>query len=49
MPAGAVNTTIAFRYNAEARSLTQEEVNERQERVAALLAGRWGWQGGARA
>lgn len=49
VPAGAVNTTIAFRYNAEARSLTQEEVNERQERVAALLAGRWGWQGGARA
>ncbi len=29
VPAGAVNTTISFSYNAEGRSLTHEEVNER--------------------
>jgi phenylalanyl-tRNA synthetase beta subunit len=46
VPEGAVNTTIAFLYNAEARSLTQEEVNERQARLAAVLAERCGWKGG---
>ena len=49
VPEGAVNTTIAFLYNAEARSLTQEEVNERQARLAETLAGRWGWKGGTQA
>lgn len=46
VPEGAVNTTVAFLYNAEARSLTQEEVNERQERLATVLAARCGWKGG---
>lgn len=46
VPEGAVNSTLAFLYNAEARSLTQEEVNERQARLAAVLAERCGWKGG---
>ena len=41
MPEGAVNTTIHFLYNSPERSLTQEEVNERQlaldRRAAAAL------------
>jgi phenylalanyl-tRNA synthetase beta chain len=45
VPAGAVNTTIHFLYNAGDRSLTQEEVNERQAVVAAELARRFGWRG----
>ena len=34
VPAGAVNTTISFRYNAPDRSLQQEEVNARQAEIA---------------
>jgi len=46
VPAGAVNTTIHFVYNAPDRSLTQDEVNARQSALAALLRERFGWQGG---
>ena len=42
VPAGAVATTITFEYNAGERSLTQEEVNERQGRLAAELERRFG-------
>ena len=45
VPAGAVNTTIAFHYNAGDRSLTQEEVNERQLALNADLERRFGWKG----
>ncbi|HEX2466217.1 MAG TPA: phenylalanine--tRNA ligase subunit beta [Thermoanaerobaculia bacterium] len=43
VPAGAVNTTISFRYNAPDRSLQQEEVNARQAEIAKLLDQRFGW------
>ena len=46
VPAGAVNTTIHFVYNAADRSLTQEEVNARQASIAALLQEHFGWRGG---
>ncbi len=42
VPPGAVATTISFEYNAGERSLTQEEVNERQAPVAAELERRFG-------
>jgi phenylalanyl-tRNA synthetase beta chain len=42
VPGGAVNTTIAFHYRAEDRSLTQDEVNERQAELAARLMERFG-------
>ena len=42
VPDGAVNTTIAFHYGAEDRSLTQEEVNETHLQLAALLEQRFG-------
>jgi phenylalanyl-tRNA synthetase beta chain len=42
VPPGAVATTITFEYNAGERSLTQEEVNERQGRLAAELERRFG-------
>lgn len=45
VPAGAVNTTIAFLYSAADRTLTQEEVNERQSLLAAELQRRFGWRG----
>jgi phenylalanyl-tRNA synthetase beta chain len=45
VPEGAVNTTVAFLYNAGDRSLTQEEVNDRHGAVARELARRFGWQG----
>ena len=45
VPEGAVNTTIAFLYNSQERSLTQEEVNERQHALAAELERRYGWKG----
>lgn len=45
VPEGAVNTTIAFHYNAGERSLTQEEVNERQLALSAELERRFGWRG----
>lgn len=43
VPVGAVNTTLFFLYNSPERSLTQEEVNDRQERLAAELDERFGW------
>jgi phenylalanyl-tRNA synthetase beta chain len=43
VPAGAVNTTVSFRYNAPDRSLQQEEVNARQAEIATLLERRFGW------
>jgi phenylalanyl-tRNA synthetase beta chain len=45
VPEGAVNTTISFLYNSQERSLTQEEVNERQSALAADLERRFGWRG----
>ncbi len=42
VPAGCVNTTIAFLYNAADRSLTQDEVNARHSALAAELARRFG-------
>jgi len=45
VPGGAVNTTIAFAYNAADRSLTQEEVNERNQALAAELHHRFGLKG----
>jgi phenylalanyl-tRNA synthetase beta chain len=45
VPEGAVNTTIAFLYNSRERSLTQEEVNERQSALTEELARRFGWRG----
>ncbi len=44
VPAGAVNTTIHFTYNAVDRSLTQDEVNASQVALAALLRERLGWR-----
>ncbi|MDH3746278.1 MAG: phenylalanine--tRNA ligase subunit beta, partial [Acidobacteriota bacterium] len=45
VPAGAVNSTIFFRYVSNERSLTQEEVNERHLRLAVRLDERFGWRG----
>jgi phenylalanyl-tRNA synthetase beta chain len=45
VPAGAVNTTLSFNYNARERSLTQGEVNARQAALAQELASRFGWKG----
>lgn len=45
VPENAVNTTIHFLYNSPERSLTQEEVNERQLALAAELQRRFGWKG----
>ncbi len=42
VPAGAVNTTISFSYNAEGRSLTHEEVNERHLTLAREIEERFG-------
>jgi phenylalanyl-tRNA synthetase beta subunit len=39
--AGTVNTTISFRYQSSARSLTQDEVNERQLALADDLRRRF--------
>jgi phenylalanyl-tRNA synthetase beta chain len=44
VPEEAVNTTITFHYNAVDRSLTQDEVNERQLGLAAELTRRFGWR-----
>ncbi len=41
VPEGAVNTTVAFRYNAEDRSLTQEEVNQHHDRMRQELERRF--------
>jgi len=43
VPSGAVNTTIFFVYNAEQSSLTQEEVNLRQQALTESLEERFGW------
>jgi phenylalanyl-tRNA synthetase beta chain len=45
VPEGAVNTTIFFFYNAEDRSLTQQEVNDRHQRLAERLEAKFGWRG----
>ncbi len=45
VPEGAVNTTIHFLHNSPERSLTQEEVNERQLALADELQRRFGWKG----
>lgn len=42
VPDGAVNTTIHFLYNAEGRSLTQDEVNERHTALTAHLEEQFG-------
>lgn len=42
VPAGAVNTTIAFRYGAEDRSLTHDEVNEAHLELVRGLEQRFG-------
>lgn len=42
VPDGAVNTTIHFLYNAEGRSLTQEEVNERHTALTTHLESQFG-------
>jgi phenylalanyl-tRNA synthetase beta chain len=44
VPEGAVNTTISFLYNSQERSLTQEEVNERQGALTTELERRFGWR-----
>jgi phenylalanyl-tRNA synthetase beta chain len=46
VPAGAVATTIAFLYSSPERSLTQDEVNERQEALRRRLEERFGRRGG---
>ncbi len=45
VPEGAVNTTVHFLYTARDRSLTQDEVNERQTALTGELERRFGWQG----
>ena len=45
VPEGVVNTTISFYYNAPDRSLTQEEVNARQQGLNQELERRFGWKG----
>ena len=42
VPAGAVNTTISFSYNAEGRSLTHDEVNERHLALSRTMEERFG-------
>jgi phenylalanyl-tRNA synthetase beta chain len=44
VPAGAVNTTLAFYYASAERSLTQAEVNERHLAVREVLERRFGWR-----
>jgi phenylalanyl-tRNA synthetase beta chain len=46
VPPGAVNTTIFLNYQAQDRSLTQEEVNERVEALADELKSRFSLDGG---
>ncbi|MCH9649907.1 MAG: phenylalanine--tRNA ligase subunit beta [Deltaproteobacteria bacterium] len=43
VPAGAVNTTLTFVYTSSDRSLTQDEVNDRQGLVAEALNSRFAW------
>jgi len=44
VPDGAVNTTLWFLYSHPERTLTQDEVNERQSALTAGLESRFGWQ-----
>ncbi len=44
VPEGAVNTTLWFLYSHPERTLTQDEVNERQGALTAGLERRFGWQ-----
>jgi phenylalanyl-tRNA synthetase beta subunit len=44
VPAGAVNTTLYFLYNASDRSLTQEEVNQQTEAIRQQLEDSLGWK-----
>ncbi|HEX2163221.1 MAG TPA: hypothetical protein VHM02_04680, partial [Thermoanaerobaculia bacterium] len=45
VPAGAVATTLTFLYASPERSLTQDEVNDRQEALRRVLEGRFGLGG----
>jgi phenylalanyl-tRNA synthetase beta chain len=45
VPEGAVNTTIYFVYNADERTLTQEEVNEHHQDLVRDLENQFGWRG----
>ncbi len=47
VPAGAVNTTIAFQYASPERSLTQSEINELHAALRAELERRFAWRGGS--
>ncbi|MEM7051741.1 MAG: phenylalanine--tRNA ligase subunit beta [Acidobacteriota bacterium] len=47
VPSGAVNTTCHFVYGSRAGSLTQEEVNQRQQALMAHLTERFAWKGEA--
>lgn len=44
VPEGAVNSTVYFLYNSRERSLTQDEVNERQLALNSELERRFGWR-----
>ena len=44
VPAGAVNTTLWFVYSHPERTLTQDEVNDRQRELTADLERRFGWK-----
>lgn len=44
IPEGAVNTTVYFLYNADDRSLRQEEVNQRHEALRRHLEERFAWR-----
>lgn len=48
VPEGAVNTTLTFLYHGGERQLTQEEVNEKQQALAARLETRFGREEAAR-
>lgn len=45
VPEGAVNTTIAFRYSASDRSLTQDEVNDQHGELVNDLESKFGLSG----
>jgi phenylalanyl-tRNA synthetase beta chain len=45
VPAGAVNTTLWFLYAHPERTLTQDEVNDRQQALSEELQQRFGWRG----
>jgi phenylalanyl-tRNA synthetase beta chain len=45
VPEGAVNTTLWFLYAHPERTLTQDEVNDRQQALTEDLQQRFGWRG----